>query len=267
MQVALNDDNVSPLDAALESVMPGVHQRFVAMDGTVKTLDRKIVSGFNKLDTKVDGLADHFTDLERYNQERDAKLADNLQAVAARLGTPVGSPPLFSSPRRPQQVQLPIRGGKTINNLLEALLMLPGTIEWSPSTIRSNPCMTNGMGLETALTSLLLVALQPWRSVSSQNGATTSQLLKKKNFSQSQMVIWAILRTVEETNWMLSTVIKLFKRAYKEEAKLSMAKMATIVQNHGLVTKKRVKRQNQEMKTSFPTTNIMFINSISAQCC
>ncbi len=35
--------------------MPGVHQRFVALDGTVKTLDRKIVSGFNKLDTKVDG--------------------------------------------------------------------------------------------------------------------------------------------------------------------------------------------------------------------
>jgi hypothetical protein len=63
MQVALNDENVSPLDATLESDMPGVHQRFVAMDGTLKTLDQKIVSGFEKLDTidtKVDGLVDHF---------------------------------------------------------------------------------------------------------------------------------------------------------------------------------------------------------------
>jgi hypothetical protein len=49
MQVALHDENVSPLDATLESVMPGVHQRFVAMDGTVKTLDRKIVAGFDSL--------------------------------------------------------------------------------------------------------------------------------------------------------------------------------------------------------------------------
>jgi hypothetical protein len=53
------------------------------------------------------------------------------------------------------------------------------------------------------------------------------------------MVIRAILRTVEETVGTLSTVIELFERAYEEEAKLSMAKMATIVQNHGLVTKKK----------------------------
>jgi hypothetical protein len=110
MQVALNDKNVSPLDGTVALVMPGVHRRFMAMDGTVKTLDPKIVSGFEKLDTKVDGLADHFTDLQRYNQEGDAKLGDNLQAVVARLGTPVGSPPLFSPPTRPQQVQLPIPG-------------------------------------------------------------------------------------------------------------------------------------------------------------
>ncbi len=100
MQVALNDDNVSPIDAALESVMPGVHQRFVAMDGTVKTLDRKIVAGVDKLDAKVDGLADHLTDLQADNRERDAKLADSLWALAERLGTPAGSPPLFSAPTR-----------------------------------------------------------------------------------------------------------------------------------------------------------------------
>ena len=88
MQVALNDENVSPLDATLESVMPGVHQRFVAMDGTLKTLDRKVVSGFEKLDTidtKVDGLADHFNYLQVNNRERDAKLAEHLWRLTARL--------------------------------------------------------------------------------------------------------------------------------------------------------------------------------------
>jgi hypothetical protein len=72
MQVALNDENVLPRDATLESVMPKVHQRFVAMDGTLKALDRKVVSGFEKLDTKVDGLADHFICLQANNRERDA---------------------------------------------------------------------------------------------------------------------------------------------------------------------------------------------------
>jgi hypothetical protein len=78
MQVALDDENVSSLDATLESVMPGVHQRFVAMDGTLNTLDRKVVAGFDKLDkldTKVDGLADLFIDLQANNRERDASQA------------------------------------------------------------------------------------------------------------------------------------------------------------------------------------------------
>jgi hypothetical protein len=59
---------------------------------------------------------------------------------------------------------------------------------------------------------------------------------REKHFLGSQMVVQAILRTVEETNGTLSTVIDLFERAYKEEAKLSKAKRATIVQNHELVT-------------------------------
>ena len=104
MQVALNDENVSPLDATLESVMPGVHQRFVAMDSTLKTLDRKIVSGFEKLDTKVDGMADHFNYLQANNRERDGNYADLLRTLAARLRAGDGSsPPPFSPPTRPQQ--------------------------------------------------------------------------------------------------------------------------------------------------------------------
>jgi hypothetical protein len=75
--------------------MPGVHQRFVAMDGTVNMLDRNVASGFEKLGTKVDGLADLFTDLQANNQERDAKLADSLRTLAERLGTPANLLLLF----------------------------------------------------------------------------------------------------------------------------------------------------------------------------
>jgi hypothetical protein len=113
-------------------------------------------------------------------------------------------------------------------NLFRAVLMLLGATKWSQNIIRSNRCITNGMGSETALTSLSLVALQPSRPVTSQNGATTSRL-QKKHFSRSQMVIGAILATVENTNETLDTVIDSFKTPYKVDAKLSMATMGTII--------------------------------------
>jgi hypothetical protein len=48
-----------------------------------------------------------------------------------------------------------------------------------------------------------------------------------------------ILTTVENTDETLDTVIDSFELPYKVDAKLSMANMATIVQEHGLVTKKK----------------------------
>jgi hypothetical protein len=106
------------------------------MDGTLNTLDQKLVAGFDKLDTKVDGLADLFIDLQANNQERSAKLADSLRTLTERLGTPAESNPPFSpQTRRQQQVQSPSRGVVAINLLFQALLMLLGATEWPPSTI------------------------------------------------------------------------------------------------------------------------------------
>jgi hypothetical protein len=53
------------------------------------------------------------------------------------------------------------------------------------------------------------------------------------------MVIRGILTTVKNTDEALDTVINSIELPYKVDAKLSMAKMATIVQEHGLVTKKK----------------------------
>jgi hypothetical protein len=61
---------------------------------------------------------------------------------------------------------------------------------------------------------------------------------EKKHLSRSQMVIRAILTTVENTKETLDTVMDSFELPYEVDVKLSMAKMATIVQEHGLVTKK-----------------------------
>jgi hypothetical protein len=218
--------------------MPGVHQRFVAMDGTVKTLDQKIVSGFNKLDTKVDGLADHFTDLQRYNQERDAKLADNLQAVAARLSTPVGSPPLFPLQQDHNESNCQF-GGDNNQQPSQSPADAARHHRMVPKHHSIQSLYDEWYGLGTCLDKPVVGGIAAIEIRCKSKWRNHFSASEKKHFSRSQMVIRAILRTVEETDGTLSTVIELFERAYEEEAKLSMAKMATIVQNHGLVTKKK----------------------------
>jgi hypothetical protein len=53
------------------------------------------------------------------------------------------------------------------------------------------------------------------------------------------MVIRGILTTVENTDETPDTVINFFELPYEVDTKMSMAKMAIIVQEHGLVTKKK----------------------------
>jgi hypothetical protein len=85
MQVALCDKNVSPLDATLESVMPGVHQPFMAMKGHVKRLDCGMSSCFDKLETIFQ---DSLRSLQEYNQGRNVQHAENLRMMTARLDLP-----------------------------------------------------------------------------------------------------------------------------------------------------------------------------------
>jgi hypothetical protein len=101
------------------------------------------------------------------------------------------------------------------------------------------------MGSKTAKTSLWLVGLpQQWRGSSSQNGESTS-CLPKKTFSRSQIVIRSINTACEATDETLGKIIEAFEDVYEVQAKLSMAKMATIVQELGLVTEKKTQRQSE----------------------
>ncbi len=246
MQVALNDENVSPLDATLESVMPGVHQRFVAMDGTLKTLDRKIVSGFEKLDTidtKVDGLADHFNYLQANNRERDGNYADHLRTLAARLRAGDGSsPPPFSPPTRPQQQvqqQSPSRVGDNQPPPSPADAASGRRHRMVPKHHSIQSLFDEWYGLGDSLDKPVvggIAALETRYKSKWRNHFSASE---KKLFSRSQMVIRGILTTVENTDETLDTVINSFELPYEVDAKMSMAKMATIVQEYGLVTKKK----------------------------
>jgi hypothetical protein len=51
---------------------------------------------------------------------------------------------------------------------------------------------------------------------------------------------------------MLDTVIDSFEKPYKVYAKLSMVKMATIVENYGLVTRRKSQEAKPRNENFFP---------------
>jgi hypothetical protein len=145
------------------------------MDGTLKALDRKVVSGFEKLDTKVDGLADHFICLQANNRERDANLANHLRTLAARLRAGDGSSPPFSPPTRPQQQQVQQSPSRVGNNqpppspadAARRHIMVP-----KHHSIQS--LWDEWYGLGDSLDKPVVGGIAALETVTSQNGATTS---------------------------------------------------------------------------------------------
>jgi hypothetical protein len=217
------------------------------MDGTLKTLDRKIVSGFEKLDTidtKVDGLADHFNYLQANNRERGCNYADHLRTLAARLRAGDGSsPPPISPQTRPQQQQVqqqsPSRVGDNQPPPSPADAASGRRHQMVPKHHSIQLLFDEWYGLGDSLDKPVvggIAALETRYKSKWRNHFSASE---KKHLSRSQMVIRGILTTVENTDETLDTVINSFKLPYEVDAKLSMAKMATIVQEHGLMTKKK----------------------------
>jgi hypothetical protein len=69
---------------------------------------------------------------------------------------------------------------------------------------------------------------------------------RKKYFSRSQIVSRSINTACDASGETMEKTIEAFEEVYEVRAKLSMAKMATIVQELGLVTEKNTeaKRSN-----------------------
>ncbi len=68
----------------------------------------------------------------------------------------------------------------------------------------------------------------------------------KKHFSRSQIVIRSIHTACEATDETLEKTIEEFEDVYQVRAKKSIATMATIVQELGLVTKKRARGKRKQ---------------------
>jgi hypothetical protein len=246
MQVALDDENVSPLDATLESVMPGVHQRFVALEGHVKTLNRGVTSSFDQLKTMVqDGFQAGFTALHEYNRERDSQLAARLHTMAEGLALPspsIGAGAPFPPRRRQQQQQEspspagdvtpPSPGPRHHRMVLKHHSIESLWNEWyGLGEFEGKPVVGGIDAIERHDKS-------KWRKHFSMS--------EKKHFSRSQIVIRGINATIHDRGETFETTMESFEVTYEAEAKFSMAKMAAIVQTLGLVARKKSRGKTKQ---------------------
>jgi hypothetical protein len=238
MQVALDDENVSPLDATLESVMPGVHQRFVALEGHVKKQEREMIVRLDKLDTSIEK---GFTDLQETNRGRDTLLAHHLMMMAGGLVSPASPTaqqqppetnrwPPTSPPRRllaPSPSLAGDGGSRHHRMVLKHHSIQSLWNEWyGLEDCEDKPVVGGIAAIERHQKS-------KWRKHFSPS--------EKKHFSRSQIVIRSIHTASEATDETLVRTIEEFEDVYLVRAKKSMATMATIVQELGLVTKKRAR--------------------------
>ena len=238
MQVALDDENISPLNATLESVMPGVHQRFMVMEGHVKSLDRGMISRFDKLEIMVQ---DSFKALQDYNRERDDRLADHHLMMAARLVSPGSTFTLANKSRRQAQ---------------ESPTSDDDDAESSPSPTKNHRMVLKHHSIRSLWNEWY--GLGEYEGKPMVGGISAIETLKKskwrihfsssekKQFSRSQIVIRAIIMTIEDSDETLESAINTFEVTYEADAKYSIAKMATIVQNLGLVTRKKARGRTQK---------------------
>jgi GTPase involved in cell partitioning and DNA repair len=70
--------------------------------------------------------------------------------------------------------------------------------------------------------------------------------LEKKHITRSPTIIWAINTTYKDTKEKLESTLVVFEEVYDVEAKLSMERMATIVQNLGLVMRKKSRGKSKQ---------------------
>jgi hypothetical protein len=77
------DNDTSPLDAALESVMPGMHQRLMVVETATRQVQKDVKDGFFNVSAR---LTTEFQDIRNRENEADQKLAQYHIAMATRLG-------------------------------------------------------------------------------------------------------------------------------------------------------------------------------------
>jgi hypothetical protein len=248
-ELAMND---SPLDANLQSVLPGVHQRLemqreetACLRGDVGRLTMAVETSTLVFNEKVD-------EIISMNEEKNEMLGRMHIMVGSRLlgqvqgeGSPSSSPPSSPPPRPSPTVRPRQTDGEGDEAPRYHLALSPKSLyaiynEWYGGGPDFEDIPVPG-----GIAALELKFKARWRRHFEPN--------EVKDFSRRRMCINAISAYAAREGVSEAIAIELLNTIYEEEAKKKVPTMANIVQNMGLIQKKKKRGKAQAQDTTTVT--------------
>jgi hypothetical protein len=247
MQQALSSNAQNPLDANVESVLPGVHHRFEVLtsmtnglESKLTNLDATVTNMSVSLETAVTSLHQIVESLER----RDEQLASHFLQMAGRLAPPTGSPPSPSpSPSLPPPRREPTTvaiATRTAEHHLKVKHQAMHTIYYEWHGLED----CEGFPVEGGIAALEASQKTKWRRHFSQS--------EKKHFSRLRIIMDGLEAASMRSSCDPFDLLDDWNVTFQEDAKKLVAKMADWVKDNGFVTKKAPRGKTARRAVSFP---------------
>jgi hypothetical protein len=225
----------SPLDHAVEDVLPGVHERMnglytemSAVRDDIKGLDENIVSWKGQLIGQLDDVLSAFS--RQNNQLADVLVAVGSGLRAPAAGTGAGSPS-YGPPARNSQVRAGGEASPQVDNGRNHHLSVGHTVvstmyyEWyGQGRYEGIPC-------EGGIAKMEELHKSKWRKHFLQG--------QKKYFNRVSVLVRGVEERVKTTDMDVSQVLAEFDAIYTGECESKLGRMECWVKDNGLVGKKK----------------------------
>jgi hypothetical protein len=248
ISLAIADTGESPLDAKLEAVLPGVHQRLVANQREVVSLRTFVTTEFSNLGSQI---SEAFANQELAIQERDQQTGEAYLSLAQRL-LGEGRSPNRPSPNRPRPTSLGVEATNSDddgdnNSTTNTVMARPHSLVMKHKSLFTIYYEWYGLEhyvntpVEGGIASLEARFKTKWRAHFSP--------AEKTYFSRLQKVIKGIQEQGRREAKEPDKILEEWDTLYQGEAKSSVTKMAMLVQSMGLVITRKArgkKHSNQQ---------------------
>jgi hypothetical protein len=220
--------------------MPGMHQRFVVVEGAVRSLDRQVQTGFTDLGKLVN---DGFVAVTNANRERDSKLAAAYVAMAASLGSVPANNFISTTKKGPVEEEEEMSPSPAAAQACDHRTSLGPA---SQHRLALKHFTLHGVydewyGLGRFLDKPVLGGIAALESVYKASWRRHFKGPEVKHFSRLKICIAGITNLQQRSGKDVTSVLDDLNEVYVVEAKFSVSKMAKKFQDMGLVDTKKAR--------------------------
>jgi hypothetical protein len=246
--LAIEDTGDSPLDSKLKAVLPGVHQRLIANQREVLSLRTLVEDGFLTLGTKV---AEAFECQEQAIKERDCKTGEAYLSLAQGLKQEGDSSPVRTFRREDVESNKNSEQELDTDTTTNRLMTRPHSLVMRHKSIHT--IYYEWYGLETYVNTLVEGGIASLEEKHKSIWRAHFSPAEKQYFSRLQKVVKGRKEQSKCEAKEPCKILDNWDALFQGEAKSLVTKMATVVQEMGLiVTRKARGKQKQSNQPQTP---------------